>query len=95
MGESYASVLDLEKDLKLEEDGSYNLSPSTIFPTLSREDLTGDQVAILDQILSFMSEILSKKLKTKIRTGNSGTKKKRSHTDDPSKMSPPHKNIKA
>ena len=94
-GESYANFFDLETDLKLEEDGRYNLAPSTIFPTISRDDLTADQQSTLDQILNYMRCTWSKKFKIKVRTGNSGTKKKRPRTEDPSKTSPPHKNVKA
>ena len=94
-GESYANFFDLETDFKLEEVGRYNLAPSKIFPKISRDVLTADQQSTLDQILHHMRCTWSKKFKIKVRTGNSSIKKKRPRTEDPSKSSLPHKNVKA
>ena len=93
-GESYANFFDIETDLKLEDDGRYNLAPSLIFPTVTRDNLSPDQQSTLDQILNYMRCSWSKKFKIKVRTGNSNTKKKRSHTHETTNASPPHQKVK-
>ena len=91
-GEIFSNFFNKDIDFKIDEDCKYNIDSASIFPTVTRDNLTDPQQSTFDKILNHMRISWSKKYGIKIKTSN--PKKKHTRTKDEIKTSPLHQKAK-